>query len=1278
MLGFGKKFLKKTKGNKKSNVVKRPAVKLNAQYGAQQEKLLGYYRQIPCNAWEDHTEKDLNKMLTELQSTYFSDALINSFTEDHLKKLKESAQKDYEAMGRINRTRLKSLIGLSDQHMQHAIFESLFLFDLNDTEHPEQELAETEGFDDSGKPILEKHLYTVFHKDALNGVAGTKNFLPESICSGDDGMDDFLSHEYTELSEQFGKTPDCKIKAISTIGSLGGIGHKSDSDMDAQVIFDTSPEYNHRWNDADFFIALIAQILDEAYVRFTHSFPESKRTALEEQAKTTLRENISSGLTEEEIQIIDSIFPSSYQALLKPIIWEKLSTLAKQQQTSLFWESIQVVVRKYQDFKPFSQHLLTFFPFLKAIDSKNFQTRCFPQSGDLHEKAVLLKQLSQFYKETLGKTATQKVLLSYAEKHDVALSKLSAVQQNGIILSHLEKSASVEQSVNAFLKHLEETVSYSCMKEHASEIYLVLQKRIDPKAKFLVEAGAQKFQEDAMQGFRNRMTSLIEFNSEHEAMLNEAAIEYPIHRKIHEVEAYMTQKYPNTEVHYFSNFLRNQRAGRHTPFLVSPEGSMAYSFMLNDVLLNPATLLAGITPLPFDLPKDFRVFAGIGVFPASEWTLSQTLDDDTTLNLPVQKIPNWGGQDISREFFHEHVIPIFLRESEKVSHRNLPKALLNCWWMEMVCCLDDEEKLTSLTRLLLNPDSRQFIRYGLGGEYVESIRILEEKFPLLLHDPWWIKFTEMLLRFQDPDIQTQMVFCFAQHIRLGDIIDFNNDANPVYIEKTAPWRTHALVEYYKLFFKTEVAQQELMDFSRGRDDIANRVEDKLKKLFLQSMLEVEQKLIRLCNQKTLKSIAHLIFQTTHNPKEFYRVRDLIGPQLKSIYQRILVVDDSVQRKAKAEIPLNDIEKKQIQQLIKDRHKIKAIAQKLVQDYQKAEIPLNEAQIAKIILHSRPPIAGDALENVIFKHHFEHNFNRKPFQVPLPISKSLGVPRSRIMLEFYPKANTWHFKSVLSRKEKGDTSMFQDTLVDGVARCLFSGYVGLQGDVITSFQKPPARSRHPVAQNHFTPDDVQLLASSIKSFFKPFEISSREILSNQHYIHDIFMVCNVNYFRSISLIIRDNFQEHFVVNFDLEDVKVSRDLSLKIDNDDFFQRLNSKKCRLLFFDALRRVKIPLSLDFVPRFGEWININNLHLPVAEKFKTAYLRGIVQAIWPADSILSVEPVSLSKTYDVIGKEAVEKQRAINAEKEELHAKLMQRQKQLSRAYMKKVRSGKTSSFS
>ena len=118
---------------------------------------------------------------------------------------------------------------------------------------------------------------------------------------------------------------------------------------------------------------------------------------------------------------------------------------------------------------------------------------------------------------------------------------------------------------------------------------------------------------------------MIETFSDTQARQQEAEIEYPLHLKTRQIKAYLATKFPSAKINFSINILRRQRAGQHASFLISPQGSKAYALMQNDFLLNPAAMICGITPMPFDLPKYFKVLSTIGVFPEKKWTLKQNL-----------------------------------------------------------------------------------------------------------------------------------------------------------------------------------------------------------------------------------------------------------------------------------------------------------------------------------------------------------------------------------------------------------------------------------------------------------------------------------------------------------------------------------------------------------------------------------------------------------------------------------------------------------------------------
>ena len=358
--------------------------------------------------------------------------------------------------------------------------------------------------------------------------------------------------------------------------------------------------------------------------------------------------------------------------------------------------------------------------------------------------------------------------------------------------------------------------------------------------------------------------------------------------------------------------------------------------MLNDFLLNPAAMICGITPMPFDLPKNFKILSSIGVFPEAEWTLKQNLAAEYRKNNKVTeknqileeekesfilgKLPNWGEIIIPREMFLGHAIPVFLRESEKISRRNLPKALLNCWWLEMIVCMDEEDELpTSLTRLLWNPEERYFIQENLKGTLIDAIVRMEDNYPALQLDPWWLKFTEMLVRFEsyeqeeeeEPDfelntlseIQKNIVFCFAQHMRISDVINFRDDGNPEWLDENSTWRSRALVDFYKIFFSIPEDRRELIRFSEGRDDAGNKMEKMLKKLFLKSMTRVEKKLCKTGHTRALTQISNLLVRLSEKGFEKEKAANILSPLLNIVNQRVSIEDRKVLVKLRKKIPI---------------------------------------------------------------------------------------------------------------------------------------------------------------------------------------------------------------------------------------------------------------------------------------------------------------------------------------------------------------------------------------
>ena len=136
--------------------------------------------------------------------------------------------------------------------MLQAIFEIILLFDINPLNSGPLKAQEQSGkFDKEASPVMGTQTFDVFQKGAIHGIDGLERFLPSPSIKGEAGMDAYLEKEFsgTDLISHFKQNSKNPIKAIISTGSLGGIGHKPDSDLDIGVIIDTNPLLDFSWND---------------------------------------------------------------------------------------------------------------------------------------------------------------------------------------------------------------------------------------------------------------------------------------------------------------------------------------------------------------------------------------------------------------------------------------------------------------------------------------------------------------------------------------------------------------------------------------------------------------------------------------------------------------------------------------------------------------------------------------------------------------------------------------------------------------------------------------------------------------------------------------------------------------------------------------------------------------------------------------------------------------------------------------------------------------------
>ena len=1264
----------------------------------QLKMLCSFNEHVPFNPQGAYAENNFKTLLQPLKTTKISESLEDSFNEDDLKKWKEYAQRQFDEMGRINRLRLRNLVEFAEEETLKAIFEIMLILDINPPNSGPLLVKECSGkFDKEGKPVMSSMAFDVFKEGAIHGIDGVERFLPSPSIKGEAGMDAYLENEFsgTNIFRFFKQNSKKPIKAIISTGSLGGIGQKNNSDLDLYFILDTNPKFEFRWNDGDFLVALVGNVIETFYgYYFKNVLNKKEQKKFKNAAINAIKKQYGKWLSDEEQNSVEIIFENSNRRELNKLIHAHLQKKNCNEQKEIFEISIFKTLRRFPEFEDLSKPLMDFFPFLKK-HGKEIKEKIFPFMVNQISRQTLLKWLVEYYHTVfLGQILTKHVLKSFAKINKVAVDSLSAEKKYEFFLQSLTNNPQLSLLINEFIEHLASQIGKNSFKIIPDSIYILKQHFKDKKINFK-ENLEKKILSELKTNFSLRMVEIVESFSDANAQNLEAEIEFPLHLKTRQIKAYLAKKFPSTKINFSITILRKQRKEHHASYLISPQGSKANNLMQNDLLLNPAIMICGITPIPFDLPKHFKVLSKVGVTQGGEWTLNQNLAaeykindkadlsvievfkekssftkksiffGDETESFVLGELPDWGEIEITREIYLQNSIPILLRESKKINEGKLPEALLNCWWLEMIICIDEEELIpTSICRLLWNPDERKYLKEKRKGQLINSILKMEKDYPQLQLDPWWLKFTEMLTRFEIygtinnsetdfelsilSEIQKNIIFCFSHYIGIPKIIDFEIEGNTFEINEKTLWLDRALVDFYKIFYSIPEDQRELIQISKGQDEACIKKEKILKRLFKESMSRVEEKLCNIGHDRALKEFSGTLERLSKNISDNSAAKKVLSPLLQTVNQRVSIVDSEIRQKLKKKIPLNTAEQFQVNIVYEDLQKIKYIQKKIADYFAGFGLKIQQSWVRKTILNSKVKVSGDALENAAFKYYFEQNIERKPFQLKLPFSKDMFKPISKLKVEFNRKTGKWKFSTIARKNKKiGETKslkvsqILEADLTEGIARFALGGLISFEGKHITTIEKPASQVKSDVAKNSISGGELFSLAKHINIFFHKFEISSHEMLENIHYIRDVMMMCNVNKKDTISLIIRDNFARFYLKNFQIGNITIKnlqQNLNFKGEEalNKFYMRLNSRECRILFMRQLSNLKIPLRTSNQPHLETWVNGSNLNLPDSLKHKQTYLNGIATKLWPKDSIGTKEqlkPTPIKQTFDQIG---------------------------------------------
>lgn len=330
--------------------------------------------------------------------------------------------------------------------------------------------------------------------------------------------------------------------------------------------------------------------------------------------------------------------------------------------------------------------------------------------------------------------------------------------------------------------------------------------------------------------------------------------------RINRVQDYIMKKYPHAEIYLFSASNDNYRKGHHGTTLESKESSgSAYEKILNYETLMPGIQLTPMVPTHFVLPKFINDDEG-AYDRIVDYIRFNALDIYNDVKF---RLVNLGATpDLDPTYVAKHSGAVYW-EAFKASSGNLPKALLNLLRFDML--LDKRMSKTNI-QILKEPNYlEQFVSprpadptkeiedmvNDLTGLPPWALSEVEEKYPKLLQDPWWLRFKALKVGFHEEEkgiaglepeerklISKIADLAFALHVRLSDVFTKPGD--------TRTFDTHreqVLLEFLKRAFPPISPKRKFLEMLFvGEINTVNRFEAELRELFKSALARVNEKI----------------------------------------------------------------------------------------------------------------------------------------------------------------------------------------------------------------------------------------------------------------------------------------------------------------------------------------------------------------------------------------------------------------------------------------------------
>jgi hypothetical protein len=366
-----------------------------------------------------------------------------------------------------------------------------------------------------------------------------------------------------------------------------------------------------------------------------------------------------------------------------------------------------------------------------------------------------------------------------------------------------------------------------------------------------------------------------------------AQAEARLKERIGLIQGYISRRFPDSEVYLFPMSIDDYRLGKYSSTVEFKESSgSAYELILNHETLMPGIQFTPVVPSHFIFPEE--VNNNLALFTRlSDYTRFGSL----RLYEPIEaRLVNLGAApNLTPEYLARHSGAAYW-EAFKASSGNLPKSTLNLLRYEMLL---DPRYLKTVIQLVKQPTVLDHLatpkpapasgakRAAKEPEGLPPWQILEmeESFPRLRQEPWWLRYKALKIAFAEPGgvegleaaererVSRVLDLAFALHCRISDVFTKPGERRPF-----ETFREQTLVDLLLRAFPPGSAQRQRVEqIFIGEVHAVNEFEAELRELFKLSLARVRAKVAAFglkedpANREEF-AIWHHYYQDNFDPK----------------------------------------------------------------------------------------------------------------------------------------------------------------------------------------------------------------------------------------------------------------------------------------------------------------------------------------------------------------------------------------------------------------------------